>query len=64
MPSHGGFIDDNPLVLTTTGYRARVIKRPVIDGCPGYKLDARCGALYGSPDDRGIDALMVGVCLF
>ena len=64
MPCHCRFIDDNPLVLTTTGYRARVIKRPIVNSRPGYKLDARCGALYRPADNRSIDALMIGVCLF
>ena len=64
MSSHCGLIDDDPLVLSATGYGARVIKRPVVDGCPGYKLDARCWALHSSPDNGSIDALMIGVCLF
>ena len=61
MSSHSGFIDDDPLVLTPTGYRARVIQSPVVNSRPGDKFDARCRALHSSPDDRSIDALMVGV---
>jgi len=64
MPCHGCFINDDPLVFTTTGYGARVIQSPVIDCCPGYKLDARCGALHSSPDDGSVDSLMIRVCLF
>jgi hypothetical protein len=64
MPRHGCFINDDALVLSTTGNGAWIVKRPVIDSRPGYKLNARRWALYGSPDNRSIDTLMIRVCLF